>query len=1008
MPAILEPLLKSEQHRADLKVELRARPPNDALVRMVRRAMRPNIVGTSLSALSLLVVLTSAASGQTGGSGIAGVVRDASGAVLPGVTVEAASPALIEKTRTAVTDDQGLYKIVDLRPGTYSMTFTLPGFRTVKREGIELSANFTAPVNADLAIGSLEETITVSGDTPVVDIQNTAPRNIISARVLETVPNAKNFPALAALTPAVNIASTGQDVGGTKGETMVWLTVHGSSNQDSKINVDGFETNFGSFTRLFIPNPLNAEETSIDLGGGTAEARVGGVSMNFIPKGGGNVPSADIFGTYTDENLQGSNMSDELAARGLTNATLNRLNELWDVNASLGGPITRDKLWFFGSYRYWGGSNYVAGLFYNKTPNSFVYTPDTGRPALNDFENRTGTVRLTWQATPRNKVSVSYDWQHRCDCHRDITALFSPEAVAMRTYTPVSVLQTKWTYPASNKLLFDGGFAVNWNTLNVAPQPEVGPDAVAILEDTTGFSYNAMFLQQENSYSRFKTLKMQPRFTASYVTGSHAFKAGVDIITDFADTLSYVPNNLKYTFRNGSPTSLQQFAYPSTTLNDLKPDLGIFVQDQWTIRRLTLSMGLRFDYIRISIPSQTLPAVQFRPFPVELAGIDCGACLASWSPRLSAAYDLFGTGKTALKVAIGRYASGRTAVTNNPAGQLVVNANRAWADANRNFVPDCDLLNPALNGECGPISNNRFGQATPGTRLADDVIKGVRTYNWQFSAAVQHEVMRNVSVNVGFFRTDWYNFTATDNTLITPADHDPYCVTLPADPRLPGGGANQLCGLYNITPSLFGRTDNLITLADRFGERTDIYTGVDANLVARFSNGAMVSGGTSTGHQVTDQCFVIDSPQALLFCKVSPPYLTQVKFNGSYPLPWDFQVSGVFQSIPGIPISASHVATNAQVQPTLGRPLSGNAATVTINNIIEPQTMFEGRINQLDLRLTRTFRFGRNRLRGNFDLYNVLNANSILGINTRYGPSWLQPTSVLDARLIKLSAQLSF
>ena len=133
---------------------------------------------------------------------------------------------------------------------------------------------------------------------------------------------------------------------------MVWLTIHGSSNQDSKINVDGFETNFGSFTRLFIPNPLNAEETSMDLGGGTAEARVGGVSMNFIPKGGGNVPSGDIFGTYTDENLQGSNMSDELASRGLTDATLNRLNELWDVNASLGGPIMRDKLWFFGSYRY--------------------------------------------------------------------------------------------------------------------------------------------------------------------------------------------------------------------------------------------------------------------------------------------------------------------------------------------------------------------------------------------------------------------------------------------------------------------------------------------------------------------------------------------------------------------------------------------------------------------------------------------------------------------------------
>lgn len=343
-----------------------------------------------------------------------------------------------------------------------------------------------------------------------------------------------------------------------------------------------------------------------------------------------------------------------------------------------------------------------------------------------------------------------------------------------------------------------------------------------------------------------------------------------------------------------------------------------------------------------------------------------------------------------------------------PAGQIVTSASRSWTDSNGNFIPDCDLLNLTLNDECGPISNARFGQAVPGTRLADDVLKGVRQYNWQASASVQHEVMPGLSVNVAYFRTSWYAFTATDNQAVTPVDFNPYCITLAADPRLPNGGGNQLCGLYDITPTLFGRTDNLVTLASHYGNQRDVYNGVDTSFIARFQNGATLSGGTSTGRQATDACFTIDSPQALLFCNVVPPFVTQFKLNGTYPLPWHLQVSGNFQSLPGIPISASLLATNAQIAPTLGRPLAGTSSTVTIPNIIAPQTMFEGRSNQLDLRLTRTVRIGHMNLRGHFDAYNVLNASPILSVNTTYGPNWLNATSVLDARLFKLSAQLSF
>jgi hypothetical protein len=968
-----------------------------------------------VSLMSALAVPPSGA--QTGASGLAGVVRDSSGAVLPGVTVEASSPALIEKVRVVTTDGLGQYRLVDLRPGIYAVTFTLPGFSSVRREGIELATSFTATINVELAVGTLDETITVSGQSPTVDVQNATPRNIISEKVLESVPTALAFTAYAALTPGVQIASTAQDVGGSKGDTMVWLTVHGSSAADSKIAVDGFETNFGANNRLFIPNPYNVQELSIDLGGGTAEQRVGGVSLNFIPRAGGNRYSADIVASYTDHRLQSSNFSSDLSARGLNSSSLNRVKELWDTNFALSGPISRDRLWFFASHRQWGGASFVAGLYHNSTADAFPprYTPDLSRPAVNDFRSRGSTVRLTWQASPRHKFGLSFDAQHRCDCHRDITPLFSPEAVARRTYTPINILHATWNFPVSSRFLVEGGLATNWNTLNVAPQPEVEANAIAVLEQTTGFSYGAMFLQQENNYSVFETLKLQPRLSVSYVTGSHALKGGIDVIYDYLTNDQYVPSNLKYTLRNGVPVSLQQFAMPHTTRNDAAPDLGLFVQDQWTNRRLTLNLGLRFDYLRIRIPAFRLPPVQFRPDAVDFPEVTCAACLDDFQPRVSAAYDVFGTGKTALKVNIGRFASGRSAVTNNPAGQLVTNANRSWTDANGNFLPDCNLLNPGLQdlrasgGDlCGQLSNSRFGQTVPGTSLADDVSKGLRRYNWQFSTAVQHELLPAVALGVGYFRTSWHGFTATDNQLITPADHDPYCITLPQDGRLPGGGGNPLCGLYDVTPAKFSDVSNIVTLASNFGEPSDIFTGVDVHVSARFANGAFLRGGTSTGRQVTDSCYTVDSPQALLFCRVEPPYLTQVKLNGMMPVPWDFQIAATFQSLPGVPISASYVATNAEVAPSLGRNLSGARTTVTINNVIAPQTLFEERINQFDVRVSRTFRFAGASLVAHLDVFNAFNTNPILGVNTRYGPSWLDATQVLDARLFKFGAQLTF
>jgi hypothetical protein len=352
----------------------------------------------------------------------------------------------------------------------------------------------------------------------------------------------------------------------------------------------------------------------------------------------------------------------------------------------------------------------------------------------------------------------------------------------------------------------------------------------------------------------------------------------------------------------------------------------------------------------------------------------------------------------------------------NPTNAIVLSTTRTWDDVNRNFFPDCNLNNFAVDGECGAIDNSRFGTVVVGTRYADDALRGFgnRVDNWQTSVSVQQELRSGMAVNVGFFRTAWSHFTTTDNTLVTPADYDSYCITAPIDSRLPGGGGYPVCGLYDINPSKFGQIDNVVTQSSRFGDQQQVYTGIDATFNARFGRGGNLSGGMATGRTMT-QCVSADLP-SVQFCTNEPPFwYPQFKLAAVYPLPWwGIQTAATFQNLSGIPIAATYVASNAEVAPSLGRNLAAcsnrvpcNATTGAIQ-LIEPNQTFEDRLNQVDLRFTKIFSLGRTRIQGMFDIYNLLNANTVLVTNARYGPSWLRPATILGARLFKLGAQVDF
>jgi hypothetical protein len=982
---------------------------------------------------------------------ITGVAKDASGGVLPGVTVEAASPVLIEKIRSAVTDGTGQYRIVDLRPGTYSVTFSLPGFSTVRREGIELSGTFVATVNGDMKVGALEETITVTGETPIVDVQSARVQQTVSKDILAAIPSSRNAAGIQALIPGMN--SNGDNGGITGGQTGGASTIHGGRGNDSRTQSDGNNTGWagGSAGGGNTPNVAGAQEVVLSTSGGLGEAETSGVILNVIPRDGSNTFSGQIGFSGANGALQGSNYTQALKDAGL--ATPQELKKVYDINPMGGGRIIRDRLWFYLTYRQTGADNTVPGMWFNKNagnPNAWTVDFDRSRPAFNDSINRNGIARITWQITPKNKFSMHWsELYNNSSIKGGGGATTTPEADGRTLYNPSRIPSATWSSPVTSRLLLEAGWgAYQARYRNPTPRLDGSHNPRMIrAQDQGGEIPNLTFRMPAGVGGGFNhhligTLAAL-RASVSYVTGAHNMKFGYQGgFSNPSQTYTFFNEVIHVRMRDGVVNRLTQSiaAGPSNNpkyVRNLLPT-GLYAQDQWTSGRLTLQGGVRYDHLLTTYPESAIGGPGWAAsIPVELRYPSRSTPGISWddvTARMGVAYDVFGTGKTAVKFNLGKYMEAFVASNSdfdlNPLIRTTVSTTRTWTDLNNDFVVNCNLANPNKNSECGDMSNKSLGKEVFQRSYDPGLISGFgnRPYSWSMGVSVQQEVMPRVSVNLGYFRNWWGNWYGVDNRATTLADYTKFSITAPVDARLPGGGGHVVSGLYNLIPGKVGQVDELAQHAENFAKAIENWQGVDVGIVARLRNGLTLQGGTSTGRRLEDACAIkaalpeygtgpagenesiVGGDPVDPYCRVVEPYQTDIRGLATYTIPRiDVQVSGTWRSTPGSDINANFVVNNTVARAGgLGRDLSDGTVTV---DLLGPNALFEPRRNNIDFRVAKILRYGRTRAQVGVDIYNALNSDYVTSRTQTFSTtstSWLRPTGITPARYARISAQFDF
>src|SRR5688572_11309793 len=757
-----------------------------------RRNGMPHCLRVTIVFAGFLTLLPSVAFAQEGQ--IAGIVRDTQGGVMPGVLVEVTSPALIEKTRSATSDDGGQYRITNLPVGTYTVTFTLEGFSQQQRENIVLTTGFTAPVNATMSVGQLAETISVTAESPVVDIQNARQVAAFEGEAIRELPTTRNIRSILTLTPGLTATGLGADCVGGVG---VWcnnniynLSAHTATNDteggaQGRVMVDGTIINTGGgagimgMTGGYVADVANAQEVNVQISGALGESETGGASINIIPRTGGNTFSGNYFLTYTqgDYNTDGDLRDGGVFGGSWFSQNNGSHPEIsngyplirdYDTSVAFGGPILRDRLWFFSNARAWQKDawsrqqdriwdNANAGIWGQN------YQPDRSTPALQLINwTRNANARITAQATQKNKFNFFWDEGYTCQdpCDGSVAPWTARDGWWSGQVHPARLIQVGWTNPLTNVILLEAGMSANRQLYDFSQHRYFKPNAdiprVTEFGTTVGATPDFPVLNSTNftlfgvpsgpwsdpigGLAEQRELNdWRPRASFSYVTGSHAAKFGYDG-GYFAQTRSNRTNSVRLEYRYDTPTSADCVTFAPTaanpypcgntslyyandpfnlarrpvpsrvkintgpsTIDNRVAYSGFYVQDQWTLTRLTLSGGIRYDHATSEYPEtcigqdgNTLGSSGNEPYvPVQVGGSFAGQrnwCTTATdgvsyhnvSPRWAVTWDAFGNGKTSVKWNMGKYLAGAGIAgiyaDANPAQRTVNAYTRTWVE----------------------------------------------------------------------------------------------------------------------------------------------------------------------------------------------------------------------------------------------------------------------------------------------------------------------------------------
>ncbi len=945
-------------------------------------------------AFLLLVVLMPAT--VLAQSAFNGVVKDASGGILPGVTVEAASPALIEKTRAVVTDDQGRYNIVDLRPGIYKITFALEGFSTLVRDGIELPSNTTLSIDGEMRVGALEESITVSGAAPVVDVSNAQRTQVLNRDVIDALPITRNSHSIGAVVPGIKLSRP--DVGGSQMMEQVSQSTHGSLLKDITMQVDGMMVNssMNDYGIQAYNDDAHNAEVSVQTSAAPAEVLAGGPRINMIPKDGGNIVSGAGYFGGTPGAWQSNNLDDALRAKGIR--APNGVAHIQDFNASVGGPVVRDRLWYLASGRHQSVNEKVTNAFY-----------DDGSPAIVDQYVRSALLRLTGQLTPRNKLSAYFQriWKFKGHELGPGTDVETASVVRYPKHALYYVGQVKYTSTISPRLLFEAGYSTNIERLSTKYQPGIEktpftPEwyAQAAKQDVVRNTLTNAGLSQSANLPNMYLLAS----SLSYVTGTHNVKGGFNMAFGRVGYQYTANADLVQIYRDGVPDSVNVYNTPTVYFTDVNRNLGLYAQDAISLGRLTATVGLRIDHLNATLADVEPGLGRFMPERtygqanmVDADGTPLSAVPNwwDWSPRINGAYDLFGDAKTAIKGSFNKYMvnwAGGFGTRYNP--MAFASDPRSWRDLNGDDI--------AQDSEIGPSQNNNFGRNQSRFPAADLS----REYNVEYSLGVQREILPRVSVFGAWFRRTYKNSESLRNALVTVDDYTRFDIP---NPYVPG----ETVPVYNLNRERQGQVKNV----DRNSETNfRTYDGWEVSFNARGPRGSNLFGGWTTDRLIRVSCDT-NNPNELRFCDerlYDIPFRHDFKLAGNVPLPYGFQVSGIVMSYAGNVNNANpdgstspFLRVNYPVPPAAFNVVGGRTAPVTVN-LLEPGREFVPRWNQVDIEGKRVFRFGKTAWTGQMSVYNLLNSNVVLTQNQAFGSVLGQPLTILQGRIYRASLQIKF